>query len=160
MEMHHKLRRDPSWDPRGCNLCGQVRLHSCNAQQGSAGHVPVYSSTFPVYLQQGAHHVGITFSCCRSRHHTVFKLHTKLGARLLAGWCATHANTRSEDTNGGGLFLQWGPAANWRAASCALLRSTSSSATALSLHKLRLAHSQAFSCVPIWSALAGRAPGR
>jgi len=24
MEMHHKLRRDPSWDPRGCNLCGQV----------------------------------------------------------------------------------------------------------------------------------------
>lgn len=26
MEMHHKLRRDPSWDPRGCNLCGQVSL--------------------------------------------------------------------------------------------------------------------------------------
>lgn len=33
--MHHKLRRDPSWDPRGCNLCGQVRL--CAARQQPAG---------------------------------------------------------------------------------------------------------------------------
>jgi hypothetical protein len=24
MDLHHKLRRDPSWDPRGCNLCGQA----------------------------------------------------------------------------------------------------------------------------------------
>ena len=24
MELHHKLRRDPSWHPSGCNICGQV----------------------------------------------------------------------------------------------------------------------------------------
>jgi len=23
MEKHHRLRRDPSWSPHGCNLCGQ-----------------------------------------------------------------------------------------------------------------------------------------
>ena len=25
MEKHHKLRRDPSWSPHGCNICGVVR---------------------------------------------------------------------------------------------------------------------------------------
>ena len=25
MELHHKLRRDPNWDPNSCNICGQVR---------------------------------------------------------------------------------------------------------------------------------------
>ena len=25
MELHHRLRRDPSWHPSGCNICGQVR---------------------------------------------------------------------------------------------------------------------------------------
>lgn len=25
MELHHKLRRDPSWHPSGCNICGQVQ---------------------------------------------------------------------------------------------------------------------------------------
>jgi hypothetical protein len=24
MELHHKLRRDPNWDPNSCNICGQV----------------------------------------------------------------------------------------------------------------------------------------
>jgi len=24
MELHHKLRRDPSWHPNSCNICGQV----------------------------------------------------------------------------------------------------------------------------------------
>lgn len=26
MELHHKLRRDPSWHPNSCNICGQVSL--------------------------------------------------------------------------------------------------------------------------------------
>lgn len=34
MEMHHKLRRDPSWDPRGCNLCGQVRANAALGREG------------------------------------------------------------------------------------------------------------------------------
>lgn len=36
MEMHHKLRRDPNWDPRGCNLCGQVRAAAEQQQSSSS----------------------------------------------------------------------------------------------------------------------------
>ena len=32
--MHHKLRRDPNWDPRGCNLCGEVRPLPDGVQPG------------------------------------------------------------------------------------------------------------------------------
>lgn len=39
MELHHKLRRDPSWHPSACNICGQV----------SAGKVAARSSSQPSY---------------------------------------------------------------------------------------------------------------
>lgn len=42
MEMHHKLRRDPSWDPRGCNLCGQVGHQAVECPNGTVNWKGIY----------------------------------------------------------------------------------------------------------------------
>ena len=40
MEKHHRLRRDPSWSPHGCNICGQVRtLQPLRYSPRGAAHV-------------------------------------------------------------------------------------------------------------------------
>lgn len=35
MEMHHKLRRDPSWHPSGCNICGGVGHQAAQCTNGT-----------------------------------------------------------------------------------------------------------------------------
>ncbi|MEW5308930.1 MAG: hypothetical protein WDW38_000850 [Sanguina aurantia] len=42
MEKHHLLRRDPSWDPRACNLCGQVGHQAANCTQGTINWRQLY----------------------------------------------------------------------------------------------------------------------
>eukprot|EP00879_Flechtneria_rotunda_P002595 GHRR01002796.1.p1 GENE.GHRR01002796.1~~GHRR01002796.1.p1 ORF type:complete len:148 (+),score=30.18 GHRR01002796.1:162-605(+) len=57
MEMHHKLRRDPSWDPRGCNLCGQVGHQAVECPNGTVNWKAIYGDDCfilrpPVYESQ------------------------------------------------------------------------------------------------------------
>ncbi|KAK3237699.1 hypothetical protein CYMTET_52243 [Cymbomonas tetramitiformis] len=35
MEKHHRLRRDPSWSPHGCNICGQEGHQAANCVNGT-----------------------------------------------------------------------------------------------------------------------------
>jgi len=35
MEKHHRLRRDPSWDPNGCNICGKVGHQAATCTVGT-----------------------------------------------------------------------------------------------------------------------------
>lgn len=35
MEKHHRLRRDPSWSPHGCNICGQEGHQAANCSNGT-----------------------------------------------------------------------------------------------------------------------------
>ena len=35
MEKHHRLRRDPSWDPNGCNICGKVGHQAATCPNGT-----------------------------------------------------------------------------------------------------------------------------
>ncbi|PSC73831.1 E3 ubiquitin-ligase Su(dx) [Micractinium conductrix] len=42
MELHHRLRRDPSWDPRGCNICGQVGHQAANCTTGTVNWRALY----------------------------------------------------------------------------------------------------------------------
>ncbi|KAF8069424.1 GRIK2 [Scenedesmus sp. PABB004] len=57
MEMHHKLRRDPSWHPNGCNLCGQLGHQAAECPNGTVNWKAIYGEdTFvlrpPVYESQ------------------------------------------------------------------------------------------------------------
>ncbi|KAI8467317.1 MAG: hypothetical protein J3K34DRAFT_523847 [Monoraphidium minutum] len=42
MEMHHKLRRDPTWDPKGCNLCGQLGHMAAMCPNGTVNWKQIY----------------------------------------------------------------------------------------------------------------------
>ena len=42
MELHHKLRRDPTWDPRGCNLCGQLGHQAAMCPNGTVNWKEIY----------------------------------------------------------------------------------------------------------------------
>eukprot|EP00878_Enallax_costatus_P001596 GHUV01001747.1.p1 GENE.GHUV01001747.1~~GHUV01001747.1.p1 ORF type:complete len:155 (+),score=36.31 GHUV01001747.1:220-684(+) len=57
MEMHHKLRRDPSWDPRGCNLCGQLGHQAVECPNGTVNWKAIYGEDAfimrpPIYESQ------------------------------------------------------------------------------------------------------------
>lgn len=57
MEMHHKLRRDPNWDPRGCNLCGQVGHQAAECPNGTVNWKAIYGEDAfilrrPIYESQ------------------------------------------------------------------------------------------------------------
>ncbi|BDA49578.1 hypothetical protein COCOBI_14-1970 [Coccomyxa sp. Obi] len=42
MELHHKLRRDPSWHPSGCNICGQLGHQAANCTNGTINWRQIY----------------------------------------------------------------------------------------------------------------------
>lgn len=44
MEKHHRLRRDPSWSPHGCNICGQEGHQAANCSNGTVNWVGKYGS--------------------------------------------------------------------------------------------------------------------
>lgn len=42
MELHHKLRRDPSWHPNACNICGQLGHQAANCTNGTINWRQIY----------------------------------------------------------------------------------------------------------------------
>lgn len=42
MELHHKLRRDPSWHPSACNICGQLGHQAVNCSNGTINWKQIY----------------------------------------------------------------------------------------------------------------------
>ncbi|CAD7700567.1 unnamed protein product [Ostreobium quekettii] len=42
MELHHKLRRDPSWHPNACNICGQLGHQAVNCTNGTINWRQIY----------------------------------------------------------------------------------------------------------------------
>ncbi|GMH44404.1 hypothetical protein BSKO_12356 [Bryopsis sp. KO-2023] len=42
MELHHKLRRDPSWHPSSCNICGQLGHQAANCTTGTINWRQIY----------------------------------------------------------------------------------------------------------------------
>eukprot|EP00798_Chlamydomonas_sp_ICE-L_P020274 gene20274-27032_t len=42
MELHHKLRRDPSWHPNACNICGQLGHQAANCTSGTVNWRQLY----------------------------------------------------------------------------------------------------------------------
>ncbi|GAX72638.1 hypothetical protein CEUSTIGMA_g94.t1 [Chlamydomonas eustigma] len=42
MEMHHKLRRDPSWHPSACNICGQMGHQAAQCTSGTVNWRQIY----------------------------------------------------------------------------------------------------------------------
>mmetsp|Transcript_24229 Transcript_24229/g.52944 ORF Transcript_24229/g.52944 Transcript_24229/m.52944 type:complete len:159 (+) Transcript_24229:142-618(+) len=57
MELHHKLRRDPSWHPNACNICGQLGHQAAQCTSGTVNWRQIYGdSTFilrgPVYWSE------------------------------------------------------------------------------------------------------------
>lgn len=42
MELHHRLRRDPSWHPSGCNICGQLGHQAANCTTGTVNWRAMY----------------------------------------------------------------------------------------------------------------------
>ncbi|KAL4859448.1 hypothetical protein ACK3TF_000549 [Chlorella vulgaris] len=42
MELHHKLRRDPSWHPSGCNICGQLGHQAAQCTVGTVNWRAMY----------------------------------------------------------------------------------------------------------------------
>uniref|UniRef100_A0A7S0Y7Q7 CCHC-type domain-containing protein n=1 Tax=Polytomella parva TaxID=51329 RepID=A0A7S0Y7Q7_9CHLO len=42
MEKHHLLRRDPSWAPNGCNICGQVGHQASSCPNGTVNWRETY----------------------------------------------------------------------------------------------------------------------
>lgn len=42
MELHHKLRRDPSWHPSACNICGQLGHQAVNCTNGTINWRQIY----------------------------------------------------------------------------------------------------------------------
>jgi hypothetical protein len=60
MELHHKLRRDPSWHPNSCNICGQLGHQAATCSTGTVDWKTIYSpssflrkpSVFPSDLER------------------------------------------------------------------------------------------------------------
>lgn len=44
MELHHKLRRDPSWHPNSCNICGQLGHQAANCSTGTVNWKNMYGA--------------------------------------------------------------------------------------------------------------------
>lgn len=42
MELHHKLRRDPSWHPNSCNICGQLGHQAATCSTGTVNWKNIY----------------------------------------------------------------------------------------------------------------------
>lgn len=42
MELHHKLRRDPSWHPNSCNICGQLGHQAATCSTGTVNWKTIY----------------------------------------------------------------------------------------------------------------------
>lgn len=42
MELHHKLRRDPSWHPNSCNICGQLGHQAATCSTGTVDWKTIY----------------------------------------------------------------------------------------------------------------------
>lgn len=42
MELHHKLRRDPSWHPNACNICGQLGHQAAQCNVGTVNWQKMY----------------------------------------------------------------------------------------------------------------------
>ncbi|PRW58093.1 E3 ubiquitin- ligase Su(dx)-like [Chlorella sorokiniana] len=42
MELHHRLRRDPSWHPSGCNICGQLGHQAAQCTTGTVNWRAMY----------------------------------------------------------------------------------------------------------------------
>eukprot|EP00884_Botryococcus_braunii_P022029 jgi/Botrbrau1/850/Bobra.0352s0043.1 len=42
MELHHKLRRDPSWHPSACNICGQLGHQAVSCTNGTINWRQIY----------------------------------------------------------------------------------------------------------------------
>ncbi|KAL6781041.1 hypothetical protein ACKKBG_A09535 [Auxenochlorella protothecoides x Auxenochlorella symbiontica] len=42
MELHHKLRRDPSWHPSACNICGQMGHQAAQCTTGTINWRQMY----------------------------------------------------------------------------------------------------------------------
>lgn len=44
MELHHKLRRDPSWHPNSCNICGQLGHQAATCSTGTVDWKTIYGA--------------------------------------------------------------------------------------------------------------------
>ena len=44
MELHHKLRRDPSWHPNSCNICGQLGHQAATCSTGTVDWKAIYGA--------------------------------------------------------------------------------------------------------------------
>lgn len=45
MELHHRLRRDPSWHPSGCNICGQLGHQAAQCTTGTVNWRAMYGES-------------------------------------------------------------------------------------------------------------------